>query len=135
MQKLPSDSHWEDCRAWHLDTKGHTVEITLATRQVQGRSIVDVTGEVDVHTAPELDVAVSTLISEGNSRIIVDLSGVDFLDSTGLGVLVKALKRVRETDGSLDVVASADRITKVFRITGLDAVIGIHASVDDALAG
>jgi anti-sigma B factor antagonist len=118
-----------------LDTKGHTVEITLATRQVQGRSIVDVTGEVDVHTAPELDVAVSTLISEGNSRIIVDLSGVDFLDSTGLGVLVKALKRVRETDGSLDVVASADRITKVFRITGLDAVIGIHASVDDALAG
>jgi anti-sigma B factor antagonist len=110
------------------------VEITLATRQAQGRAIVDVAGEVDVHTAPELDAVISSLIAEGNPRVIVDLSSVEFLDSTGLGVLVKALKRVRETDGSLDVVASADRITKVFRITGLDAVIGIYASVDDALA-
>ncbi|NQU36995.1 MAG: STAS domain-containing protein [Actinobacteria bacterium] len=111
------------------------MDITLATRQEQGRSIVEVAGEVDVHTAPELDVAIFSLIAEGNFRVIVDLSGVEFLDSTGLGVLVKALKRVRETDGSLDVVASSDRITKVFRITGLDAVIGIHASVEDALVG
>ncbi len=110
------------------------MEITLATRQEQGRSIVEVAGEVDVHTAPELDVAVSALISDGATRVVIDLSNVEFLDSTGLGVLVKALKRLRESDGSLDVVATTDRITKVFRITGLDAVIGIHASVDDALA-
>jgi anti-sigma B factor antagonist len=50
-------------------------------------------------------------------------------------VLVKALKRVREVDGSLDVVVTADRVAKVFRLTGLDALIPLHASVAEALAG
>jgi anti-sigma B factor antagonist len=110
------------------------VEITLTTEQTDGASVVTVVGEVDVHTAPQLDEALTALVEAANYRLIVDLSGVEFLDSTGLGVLVKALKRVREHDGSLDVVASADRITKVFRITGLDSAIGIHGSLADALA-
>ncbi len=110
------------------------MEITLTTEQTDGASVVTVVGEVDVHTAPQLDEALTALVEAANYRLIVDLSGVEFLDSTGLGVLVKALKRVREHDGSLDVVASADRITKVFRITGLDSAIGIHGSLADALA-
>lgn len=111
------------------------MEIQLSTREVQGRSVVEVTGEVDVYTAPSLDEELSRLIEEGRVNLVVDLSKVEFLDSTGLGVLVKALKRTREHGGSLAVVATADRITKVFRITGLDAVMSMHASVDDAVAG
>ena len=56
-------------------------------------------------------------------------------DSTGLSVLVKALKRVREADGRLDVVVTADRVAKVFRLTGLDQLIPLHPSVAEALAG
>ena len=60
--------------------------------------------------------------------------GVEFLDSTGLGVLVGGLKRVRQHDGSLHLVCAQDRVLKVFRITGLTKVFAIHDSVEDALA-
>jgi anti-sigma B factor antagonist len=94
--------------------------------------VVAAVGEVDVFTAPSLDEALSAAIGAGCGRLIVDLSGVDFLDSTGLSVLVKALKRIREADGSLDVIVSAERVAKVFRLTGLDKVIPLHASVQEA---
>ena len=83
---------------------------------------------------PQLDAELTRLTHEGRTSIVVDLSRVDFLDSTGLSVLVKALKRVRESEGSLDVVVTVDRVAKVFRLTGLDQLIPLHASVADALA-
>ncbi len=109
------------------------VELTVTTRPESDCTVVTAVGEVDVFTAPSLDEALSAPISAGNRCLIVDLSGVDFLDSTGLSVLVKALKRVRESEGSLDVVVSADRVAKVFRLTGLDKVIPLHATLADAL--
>ncbi len=111
------------------------MDLSVSTRDEDGRTIVAATGEVDVYTAPVLDDALSTAVAGGATRVVVDLSGVDFLDSTGLSVLVKALKRVRDSDGSLDVVVTAERVNKVFRITGLDQVIPVHASLADALAG
>ena len=110
------------------------MELTVDSREVGDRTVVAVGGEVDVYTAPVLDDSLSALISSGRVSLVVDLTAVDFLDSTGLGVLVKALKRAREHDGSLDVVATADRIRKVFRITGLDAVMPLHDTVDAALS-
>lgn len=109
------------------------MEITVATREEAGRSVIEVSGEVDVHTAPELDDALTAVVENGNYQIVVDLSAVDFLDSTGLGVLVKTLKRVREHSGSLAVVATTDRISKVFRITGLDTAISINPDLQSAL--
>jgi len=111
------------------------VEIDVTTRQESGCTVVTVVGEVDVYTAPTLDEALSAALAEGNTCVVVDMAGVDFLDSTGLSVLVKALKRIREAEGSLDVVVSADRVAKVFRLTGLDKVIPLHAALADALEG
>jgi anti-sigma B factor antagonist len=111
------------------------VDLDVSTREEGGRVIVAAIGEVDVFTAPALDAELSRLTADGRHAIVVDLSRVDFLDSTGLSVLVKTLKRVREADGSLDVVVTADRVAKVFRLTGLDALIPLHASVGDALGG
>ena len=110
------------------------MELTLSTREVGGNSVVEASGEVDVYTAPQLDEELTKIVEGGNYKLVVDLTKVDFLDSTGLGVLVKALKRVREHDGTLAIVATTDRITKVFRITGLDSVMTLHASVDAATA-
>jgi anti-sigma B factor antagonist len=110
------------------------VDLDVSTREEAGRVIVAAIGEVDVFTAPKLDAELSRLTADGRTDLVVDLSRVDFLDSTGLSVLVKALKRVREADGSLDVVVTAERVAKVFRITGLDKLIPIHATVADALA-
>ena len=59
---------------------------------------------------------------------------VEFVDSTGLGVLVGGLKRVRAHDGSLDLVCTRERMLRIFRITGLTKVFGIHQTVDQAIA-
>lgn len=109
------------------------MDITIEAREAGGRWVVDVGGEVDVHTAPELEEVLSALVEDGNYQLVVDLADVDFLDSTGLGVLVKTLKRVREHSGSLAVVTTTDRISKVFRITGLDTAIALHDDVESAL--
>lgn len=108
------------------------MELTLSTREVGDKSVVEAAGEVDVYTAPQLDEELTRIVESGTYALVVDLTNVDFLDSTGLGVLVKTLKRVREHGGSLAIVATADRITKVFRITGLDSVMTLTDSVDAA---
>ena len=98
-------------------------------------TVLAVTGEVDVYTAPRLREKLVELSSQGHKQIVVDLEGVDFLDSTGLGVLVGGLKRLRSNDGDLGLVCTQARILKVFEITGLTKVFTISASVDEALAG
>jgi anti-sigma B factor antagonist len=109
------------------------VDLDVSTHEEGEHVVVAAIGEIDVFTAPALDAELSRLTAEGRTRIVVDMSRVDFLDSTGLSVLVKALKRVREAEGSLDVVVTADRVAKVFRLTGLDQLIPMHATVADAL--
>jgi anti-sigma B factor antagonist len=97
-------------------------------------TIVAVSGEVDVATAPSLRARLVELIAEGKVNILVDLEGVDFLDSTGLGVLVSTVKRVRSDGGDLSLVCANQHILKVFEITGLTTVFAIHDTIGDALA-
>jgi anti-sigma B factor antagonist len=97
-------------------------------------TVLSVKGEVDVYTAPRLREKLVELVSQGKLKVIVDLEGVDFLDSTGLGVLVGGLKRLRSHDGDLQLVCTQQRILKVFEITGLTKVFAIHDSVDAAVA-
>jgi anti-sigma B factor antagonist len=108
-------------------------DLSVSVRSEGDRTVVAVSGEIDVYTAPKLREHLIDLVSGGQYRLIVDLEAVDFLDSTGLGVLVGGLKRVRTHDGSLDLVCSQDRILKIFRITGLSMVFSIHASIGEAL--
>jgi len=102
------------------------------SRDLQGASVVEVAGEMDAHTAPIVRDAVEAAISPG-ARVIVDLRGVSFLDSTGLGVFVTALKHVREAEGTLDLVITSARVLKVFELTGLDVVIPIHEELGPLL--
>jgi anti-sigma B factor antagonist len=96
--------------------------------------IVEVGGEIDVYSAPTLRDQLNGLVAAGHHHLIVDMQGVEFLDSTGLGVLVGGLKKVRAHDGSLQLVCNQDRLLKIFRITGLAKVFTIHASAEAALA-
>jgi anti-sigma B factor antagonist len=110
------------------------VDLTLTTRQADGKTIVSVGGEIDVYTAPKLRDKISELVATGSYDLVVDMQAVEFLDSTGLGVLVGGLKKVRAHDGSLRLVCNQDRLLKIFRITGLAKVFVIHETADDALA-
>jgi len=106
------------------------VDLTLATRETGDRTIITVGGEIDVYTAPLLRDAISELVGQGRHDLVVDLTEVGFLDSTGLGVLVGGLKKVRARGGSLELVCQQDRLLKIFRITGLAKVFVIHATAD-----
>ena len=91
-------------------------------------------GEVDIYTAPKLRERLAELVSEGSHRIVVDLEGVEFMDSTGLGSLVAGLKRVKEHDGTLALVCTREQVLKVLNITGLDKVFPLHSTVEEATA-
>jgi anti-sigma B factor antagonist len=110
------------------------VDLTLTTREVDGKTIVSVGGEIDVYTAPKLRDKITELVADGRYHIVIDMEAVEFLDSTGLGVLVGGLKKVRAHDGSLELVCTQDRLLKIFRITGLAKVFAIHGSADSAVA-
>lgn len=120
--------------ATRLGPKGANVDLTLATREVDDRVIIQVGGEIDVYTAPRLRDAIADLVTQGSYALVVDMEGVEFLDSTGLGVLVGGLKKVRAHDGSLELVCTQERLLKIFRITGLAKVFVIHDSAEAAVS-
>jgi anti-sigma B factor antagonist len=110
------------------------LDLDIGTSVVDGRTVVQVVGEIDVYTAPQLRERLDAEIDAGRYDLVVDLSGVSFMDSTGLGVLVGRLKQIRLNDGSMRLVCSHDRVLKVFVITGLDKVFAIYPTVGEAVA-
>ena len=98
------------------------------------RHVVSVRGEIDLFTAPELKSALSEAMESGHDRIVVDLTDTTFLDSTALGVLIGAVKRLRSRDGRLTIVNVDDNIAKTFEITGLDQIFTIKPTRDEAIA-
>ena len=108
------------------------MDLSMESEAVGERMVVAVGGEIDVYTAPKLRDRLVELINSGHYHLVINLEGVDFLDSTGLGVLVGALKRVRSHQGSLRLVCTQERLLKIFRITGLAKVFPIYASVEEA---
>lgn len=110
------------------------MDLGLDVSEHGATTVLSVRGEVDVYTAPRLREKLVELVSQGKHNIVIDLEAVDFLDSTGLGVLVGGLKRLRSHDGELSLVCTQHRILKVFEITGLTRVFTIHDSVDAAVA-
>jgi anti-sigma B factor antagonist len=103
----------------------------IATTPGSDRYVITVSGEVDLATSPDLDNAIIAAIESGTSSLAIDLTDVSFMDSSGLGVVVRGLKRCREADKDLDLVITNERVLKVFGITGLDQVIPIHDSIED----
>jgi anti-sigma B factor antagonist len=110
------------------------MDLDVETGKRGDASILTLRGEIDVYTAPRLRQAIIELVEGGERNIVVDMEKVDFLDSTGLGVLVGGLKRVKTREGNLSLVASQEKILKIFEITGLDKVFPIAGTVEEALA-
>lgn len=110
------------------------MDLVLSTRQEKAATVVAASGEIDVFTAPQLDAALTAAVIGGNGRVLVDLRQVSFLDSTGLGMLVKCLKAATGAGGWLRLVVGSEKIRKIFDITGLDAAMPIFDTVEAGLA-
>lgn len=108
------------------------IDLSLGSRTEGGWTVVDVKGEVDLFTAPKLREHVVGLVEEDERRIVVNLEDVEFMDSTGLGVLVGALKRLKEKDGQLALVCPQGSVLRVLTVTGLNKVFAIYDSVEEA---
>src|SRR5215210_2940717 len=109
-------------------------QFALTEEKLDGeRQVVAVVGEIDLFTAPELKAALGAAVEAGRTRIVVDLTQTSFLDSTALGVLIGAVKRLRSRDGVLTIVNTDRNIAKTFEITGLDQIFTIRPTRDEAI--
>jgi anti-sigma B factor antagonist len=112
-----------------------SVLFDVGVSERDGWTVLAVVGELDVATAPRLRQEVHRVAGDLQPAIVLDLSGVDFLDSTGLGVIIGILKRVRTQGGDLRLAGAPDRVRRVFEITRLDDILPMHADVDAAIEG
>lgn len=108
-------------------------DLKIETRLVDGRAVLDLSGEVDSYNAPRLREKMVSLIDEGHANLLVNMTGVDYIDSTGLGTLVGGLKRASEKNGAIQIVCPNEQIYKVFSITGLVKVFPIFSDEASAL--
>lgn len=108
------------------------MELDIRSEQQGSVCTITLDGEVDVYTAPQLKEELVSLIQGGCSYLIIDMERVAFIDSSGLGVLVSALRRAREKDGAVRIVCKQESVLKIFRITGLDKVFPIFSDVAEA---
>jgi anti-sigma B factor antagonist len=109
------------------------VDLSVSESTLESWTVLEVRGEVDVHSSPELLKRLSKVLAGGAQSVIVDLDGLGFIDSTGLGTLVAARNQAVESDAVLRLVCSTERVLKLFRITGLHEVFAIYPSRAEAV--
>ncbi|ASV67245.1 anti-sigma factor antagonist [Cytobacillus sp. FSL W7-1323] len=106
------------------------MNINIDVNHNQNITEVTVGGEIDVYTAPELKKELIPLSEKDNVEMIVDLSGVSYMDSTGLGVFVGLFKNVRAHDGQFKIIGLSSRLKRLFEITGLADIIDISTKME-----
>jgi anti-sigma B factor antagonist len=110
------------------------MNLRVETRDVGRWAVVSVAGELDVYTCPILRTELEALSRFGRAHIVLDLAALEFTDSSGLGVMVGALKRALAAGGTMQVAGAQEYLLKMLRITGLAKMFPITETVHQALA-
>ena len=120
--------------AWRLGPrrgKVRLVELDVSSRFHDDHTIVTISGEIDLYTAPRLHSELAALLAEGMpARVVIDMSGVEFCDSTGMNVLLSCLRRARERGGELEIADPKPAVRKILQVTGLDSVFTLVEDPD-----
>jgi len=117
------------CDEWVM-----SIELDIESRTEDGWTVLEARGELDLYTAPKLRDDVLGIIDRGDQRIAIDLNGVGFIDSTGLGILVACLKRVREREGRMVLIApESSPLRRLLSLTGLEQVLPTYTQLGDAV--
>jgi anti-sigma B factor antagonist len=109
------------------------MELDLRVQHHDDGAVVHVSGEVDLATCPQLRDVLAELVDRGVHHLIVDLDQVTFLDSSGIGVLIGVLGRIREHGGSLRLTAPSPHVRRVLELTGITALLPTYATLDEAV--
>lgn len=117
---------------------GNRRRLTVDVRRIgsagSASAVVSPAGELDHHTADTLRASLEQCVGSGCSRIVVDCSGLEFCDSTGLNVLLATRIEVAAAGGAVHLAGMRPIVARLFEITGAGAVFTVHGSLDDALA-
>jgi anti-sigma B factor antagonist len=106
--------------------KVRLVELKVSTRFQGDRAILALTGEIDLYTAPRLQSELAAALASGDpARLVVDMSAVEFCDSTGMNVLLAAHRRASEQGGSLELAGPRPAVRKILQVTGLETVFTV----------
>ncbi|MDH7602724.1 MAG: STAS domain-containing protein [Armatimonadota bacterium] len=110
-----------------------SIRLETNLRNVDGRQVLDVKGEVDVYTAPQFKEAVNKMVDSGEKHILIDMSGVRYMDSSGFGTLLSVMKRLKPNGGSINLINVSSPIDRILKITRLNQVFATYPSVDEAI--
>ena len=110
------------------------MDLSVQVEEHDGWALARVYGDVDIATAPRLREQLISIVTNGRPQLVLDLDGVGFLDSTGLGVIISILKRTRTHGGDLRLVANQESLRSLFQLTGLDRTLPLAPSVERAIA-
>jgi anti-sigma B factor antagonist len=110
-------------------------EISVALEEREGSvTVLTITGDLDVATGPQLRDSLIQVMDQGRYRLVLDLTGVPFLDSLGLGVIVGVVHRLRPHDGAFALACARPPVTRALKISGLTSVLAVHDTLDEAIA-
>ncbi|GAC1678795.1 MAG: anti-sigma factor antagonist BldG [Candidatus Dormibacteraceae bacterium] len=110
--------------------------LEIQSRQADnGVTVVAPTGRLDVAGAPTLKEPISEALKNGPPRVVLDMEGISFVDSTGLGSVIAALKQIRSSQGDLRLAAPNQQVRVVLELTTLDRVFPYFSTVEEALTG
>ena len=110
-----------------------SIRLETGLREIAGKKVLDVVGEIDVYTAPQFREAVNQILEGGQKHLVINMAGVTYMDSSGFGTLLSATKRLRPSGGTVNLVKCTAAIDRILRITRLDAIFSVFDSVEDAM--
>lgn len=109
------------------------VRLETRTRTNTGLPVIDVSGEIDLYTAPVFKQALNQTIDDGNKNILINMTGVNYMDSSGFGTLLGVTKRVRPDGGSVNLIGCNDAIARMLKITRLNTIFGLFEDEETAV--
>jgi len=108
--------------------------ITFDTRLTDGAAtVIEANGRLDMVAAPQLKVLIQGAVTEGEIPVVIDLSGITFMDSTGLAALISGLRITRQAGSDLRIAGATAQVLSVLQMTGIDRIFQAYANIDEAL--
>ena len=106
----------------------------IITEQVKDTTVISVQGSIDTLTAREVSDSIDDQIQNGHNRVVLDMSGVDFMSSAGLRAILSVLKHSRQQGGDLYIAAASPGVDKILNMSGFTGILKSFPSVDHAVA-
>lgn len=109
------------------------IRLETMTKEIEGKKVLDVVGEIDVYTAPQFKEAVNGILAAGEKHLLINMAGVTYMDSSGFGTLLSATKRLRPEGGTVGLIKCNTAIDRILKITRLNTIFQTFDNMEEAV--